>query len=123
VVKWRAGGASGPLGVQSGARRCPAARPQAHARRPLLLRVLGSRAARLALPIDDCAAACLLELVVHADELAVSVGLEPVVFSEPAIDLVVVTLSRISRKRHGDVAVIRSLSRPERAPAHGISAF
>ena len=75
------------------------------------------------LPIDDCAAACLLELVVHADDLAVSVGLEPVVFSEPAIDLVVVTLSRISRKRHGDVAVIRSLSRPERAPAHGISAF
>jgi hypothetical protein len=37
----------------------------------------------------DCAAACLLELVVHAD----------------------------------DLAVIRSLSRPERAPAHGISAF
>ena len=75
------------------------------------------------LPVDDCAAACLLELVVHADDLAVSVGLEPVVFSEPAIDLVVVTLSRISRKRHGDVAVIRSLSRLERAPAHGISAF
>jgi uncharacterized protein (TIGR03083 family) len=75
------------------------------------------------LPIDDCAAACLLELVVHADDLAVSVGLEPVVFSESAIDLVVVTLSRISRKRHGDVPVIRSLSRPERAPAHGISAF
>jgi uncharacterized protein (TIGR03083 family) len=75
------------------------------------------------LPIDDCAAVCLLELVVHADDLAVSVGLEPVVFSEPVIDLVVVTLSRISRKRHGDVAIIRSLSRPERAPTQRISAF
>lgn len=75
------------------------------------------------LPIDECATACLLELVVHADDLAVSLGLEPVVFSGPAVDLVVGTLSRISRKRHGDVTVIRSLSRPERAPAGGISAF
>jgi hypothetical protein len=75
------------------------------------------------LPIDECAAACLLELVIHADDLAVSLGLEPVAFGESAVDLVVVTLSRISRKRHGDVAVIRSLSRSERAPARGISAF
>ena len=75
------------------------------------------------LPIDECATACLLELVVHADDLAVSVGLQPVPFSDPAVDLVVATLSRISRKRHGDLAVIRSLSRPERAPTHGISAF
>jgi hypothetical protein len=75
------------------------------------------------LTIDDCAAACLLELVVHADDLVVSLGLEPVAFSEPVIDVVVVTLSRISRKRHGDLAVIRTLSRPGWAPAHGISAF
>jgi len=75
------------------------------------------------LTIDECATACLLELVVHADDLAVSLGLEPIDFSEPVIDNVVLTLSRISRKRHGDLAVIRSLSRPGRAPAHGISAF
>jgi hypothetical protein len=75
------------------------------------------------LTIDECATACLLELVVHADDLAVSVGLEPVPFSDPAVDLVVRTLSRISRRRHGDLAVIRGLSRPERMPAHGISAF
>lgn len=75
------------------------------------------------LPIDECAAACLLELVVHADDLTVSVGLEPVSFSAPVIDLVVGMLSRISRKRHGDMAVIRSLARPERAPSQGISAF
>jgi hypothetical protein len=75
------------------------------------------------LPVDECATACLLELVVHADDLAVSVGLEPVPFSDPAVDLAAQTLSRISRKRHGDLAVIRSLSRPERAPASGISAF
>lgn len=75
------------------------------------------------LTIEDCAAACLLELVVHADDLTVSLGLAPVTFSEPAVDMVVVTLSRISRQRHGDLAVIRSLSRSERAPVQGISAF
>lgn len=73
--------------------------------------------------IDECAAACVLELVVHADDLAASAGLEPVAFGERTADLAVVTLSRISRKRHGDAAVIRSLSRYERAPAGGISAF
>lgn len=75
------------------------------------------------LPVDECATACLLELVVHADDLVVSLGLEPVAFSEPAVDLVVVTLSRISRRRHGSLAVIRTLSRPGRAPACGIGAF
>jgi Mycothiol maleylpyruvate isomerase N-terminal domain len=75
------------------------------------------------LPVDECATACLLELIVHADDLAVSLELEPVEFSEPAVDLVVVTLSRIARKRHGDLAVIRSMSRPERSGAHGIGVF
>jgi hypothetical protein len=75
------------------------------------------------LPVDECATACLLELVVHADDLALSLGLEPVAFSEPAADLVVVTLSRISRRRHGSLAVIRSLARPGRAPARGIAVF
>jgi hypothetical protein len=70
-----------------------------------------------------CATACLLELVVHADDLAVSLGLEPVAFSEPAADLVVVTLSRISRRRHGSLAVIRSLARPGRAPPSVIAVF
>jgi hypothetical protein len=75
------------------------------------------------LPIDECATACLLELVVHADDLAVSLELEPVAFSEPAVDLVVVTLSRIARRRHGNLAVIRAMSRPERSPAQGICVF
>lgn len=43
------------------------------------------------LPIDVCATACLLEHVVHADDLAVSIGQEPVRFSGEAITLVVET--------------------------------
>jgi len=53
------------------------------------------RAGRSSGPLGIQSGARLLELVVHADDLAVSVGVEPVVFSESAIDLVVVTLSRI----------------------------
>jgi hypothetical protein len=75
------------------------------------------------LRIDECATACLLELVVHADDLAVSLGVPPPAFTEPVMDLVTVTLCRIARARHGDLAVMRSLSRSERAPDGGVSAF
>jgi hypothetical protein len=44
------------------------------------------------------------------------------VSSEQAIDLGDVTLSRLSQKRHAD-AVMRSLARHARAPAHEVSAF
>lgn len=75
------------------------------------------------MPIDDCAAACLIELVIHTDDLAASLGLEPVAFDDGAVDLVVQSLTRIARRRHGDTAVIRTLARTERAPVGGISAF
>jgi Mycothiol maleylpyruvate isomerase N-terminal domain len=75
------------------------------------------------LTVDECAVACLLELVVHADDLAASVGVRPPPFSEPIVDLATTTLSRIARIRHGDYAVLRTLSRAERAPVGGISAF
>jgi len=76
-----------------------------------------------ALPIDECATACLLELVVHADDLTASLGLPLPEFSEPAVDLVVLSLTRIARARHGTPAVLRALARTERAPFGGISAF
>jgi hypothetical protein len=75
------------------------------------------------LTIDDCAAACLLELAVHADDLAAGLGVEPPAFSDEAVDLVVSALARISRRRYGDAAVLRALARSERAPAGGVSAF
>jgi hypothetical protein len=75
------------------------------------------------LSIDDCASACLLELVVHTDDLAVSLGLPTPVFSAPVMDLVMRTLYGIARAKHGDLAVLRALSRSERAPVGGVSAF
>ncbi|GHF72859.1 hypothetical protein GCM10010218_62570 [Streptomyces mashuensis] len=58
----------------------------------------------------------LLELLIHNDDLAVSVGLEPPAVPAAATESVVDVLTRIAIRRHGPVAVLRSLSRAERAP-------
>jgi uncharacterized protein (TIGR03083 family) len=74
------------------------------------------------LPLRECVLTRLVELVVHADDLAVSLGVPTPEVGEEAADLVVTTLGRISRRRHGTLPVLRALSRSERAPAN-VSAF
>jgi hypothetical protein len=54
---------------------------------------------------------------VHADDLAVSVGVPTPGFPPQVEDWVVGLLSRLAMDRHGANAVIRALSRAERAPA------
>jgi hypothetical protein len=73
--------------------------------------------------VTECATACLLELVVHADDLAVSLDVAPPGFSAAGIDLAVGALVRISLRRHGQVAVVRMLARAQLAPLAGITAF
>jgi hypothetical protein len=75
------------------------------------------------LPVDECATCCLLELVVHADDLAFGLGVSTPEFSVEALDLVLVTLAKISGRRNGGVALVRALARSERVPSGGISAF
>lgn len=74
------------------------------------------------LRLDDFLVTRLVELVVHADDLASSVGLETPELPAEVVDPVVETLARLAVHRHGATAVIRTLSRSERAPAT-ISAF
>ncbi|WP_336208611.1 maleylpyruvate isomerase N-terminal domain-containing protein [Nonomuraea sp. LPB2021202275-12-8] len=78
--------------------------------------------AEWSLRLNDFLLTRLMELVVHSDDLAASVGLEtpelPAEVNDPVVDL----LARLAVHRHGATAVIRSLSRAERAPAT-ISAF
>lgn len=74
-----------------------------------------------AVTVDACATACLLELVVHADDLAVSVGAPAPDFDPATLDLVLTTLTGISAYRHGAMNVIRSLARPARIA--DVSAF
>ncbi|MEV4741823.1 maleylpyruvate isomerase N-terminal domain-containing protein [Streptomyces sp. NPDC049555] len=63
-----------------------------------------------------------MELVVHCDDLAVSVGLGTPDFPPEVVDSVVGLLARLAVHRHGAVPVLRALARAERAPTT-IAAF
>jgi hypothetical protein len=66
---------------------------------------------------DDFVTSRLLEIVVHSDDLAHSVGIATPDFPREAVETVVDLLSRIALRRHGATNVLRALSRSERAPA------
>jgi hypothetical protein len=59
---------------------------------------------------------------VHADDLAVSVGMATPALPAAVLDPVFELLTRLAVRRHGPTAVLRALSRAERAP-DTISAF
>jgi hypothetical protein len=71
---------------------------------------------------DDFVTTRLMEIVVHSDDLAASVGLPTPEFPEPALTPVLGLLTGVAVRRHGQAAVVRALSRPQRAPEH-VSAF
>ncbi|MGP3967170.1 maleylpyruvate isomerase N-terminal domain-containing protein [Streptomyces sp. 6N223] len=67
------------------------------------------------LPLDQCLLTRLVELVVHLDDLAVSLEAPTPPVPAEAADAVTVCLSRIAVARHGVLPVLRALSRRERA--------
>lgn len=77
---------------------------------------------RSALALDDFLTTRMLEIAVHSDDLAVSVGLHTPQLPAPVTDRVLDLLCRLAIQRHGPTAVLRTLSRSERAP-RTISAF
>ncbi|MGY6018163.1 maleylpyruvate isomerase N-terminal domain-containing protein [Streptomyces spinosirectus] len=87
--------------------------PGAPAARPLHIPSWGD----WSLELDDFLLTRLLELVVHSDDLAASVGLPAPAFPEHVTAPVVELLARLAVRRHGTVDVIRGLARAERAPA------
>ncbi|MGZ4652421.1 maleylpyruvate isomerase N-terminal domain-containing protein [Oryzihumus sp.] len=68
------------------------------------------------LALDDYLTTRMMEIAVHRDDLAVSVGLEvddlPEAVFGPVLDL----LADLAARRHGQTAVLRALARAERAP-------
>jgi len=66
------------------------------------------------LTLDEYLVTRLVELVVHADDLAVSLGVLPPPLPAAATGLVIATLVEVARSRHGDAAVLRALTRRER---------
>jgi len=73
--------------------------------------------------LDDWAASRTVEMLVHADDLTVSVGMDPVVLPTDAALVAIGCLVDVSRNREGDLAVLRALSRRERAGADLIRAL
>lgn len=74
------------------------------------------------LMLDDMLLTRLMELAVHSDDLAVSVALPTPDLPPTAVEAVVELLTRLSVRRHGATAVLRTLARAERAP-RSIAAF
>jgi hypothetical protein len=78
---------------------------------------LGSR-----IPTDDFLVTRLMEMVVHSDDLATSVGVPTPDFGPAVLEPVLGLLSALAVVRHGQDAVVRTLTRPQRAPG-SIAAF
>ena len=70
---------------------------------------------------DDFLLTRLVEVVVHTDDLALSVGVRPPTFPDAAATPVLELLLRLAVARHGQSAVISTLTRSERS--QDISAF
>jgi len=74
------------------------------------------------LSFEDFLVTRVMEIVVHSDDLAVSLDIEPPTLPQTVLGPVLALLVGVSLQRHGQAAVVRALSRSERAPA-SISAF
>lgn len=72
---------------------------------------------RWPMTLDDFLVTRMLEISVHCDDVAVSVGVETPALPAAVIEPVIDVLSRLAVRRHGATAVLRALSRAERAPA------
>ena len=73
--------------------------------------------------LDDYLVTRIVEAVVHADDLAVSCGLETPALPGDAYEATIRTLVDIGRARHGDLAVVRALARRERDDVEALRVF
>jgi uncharacterized protein (TIGR03083 family) len=79
--------------------------------------------AGMLLPLDEYLVTRIVELITHTDDLAVSVG-RPTPEPDPvAATLAVHCLVSLARRRHGDMAVVRALTRRERDTVEALRAF
>jgi hypothetical protein len=74
------------------------------------------------LTLEDFLITRMMEIAVHSDDLALSVGVATPPLPPAVLDPVLDLLTRLAVRRHGSAAVLRALSRSERAPAT-IAAF
>lgn len=79
--------------------------------------------AGMVLALDEYLVTRIVELVAHTDDLAVSVGIDPPEPDPAAATLAVHCLVTLARRRHGDLAVFRALTRRERDAVEALRAF
>jgi hypothetical protein len=82
-----------------------------------------SVAAGLLLPLDEYLVTRMVELVVHADDLAASAGIETPEFDAMTMACTIGCMLAMVRARHGDIAVVRGFARRERDLIDAIRAF
>lgn len=75
-----------------------------------------------ALRRDDFLTGRMMEIVVHGEDVAASVGFTAPTLPDEVLAPVVALLARLAARRHGQGALVSALSRSERAP-RTISAF
>jgi hypothetical protein len=125
-------------GIRDGANHAADAGPEALAARiadglARLPGALGSAAERRpdsrlipwqgwALSAHDLMVTRLMELVVHSDDLAASLGVATPQFPADVVGAVLSLLTGVAVERHGQTAVVRALARPQRALG-AVSAF
>lgn len=76
-----------------------------------LVLVLGT----FAMTLDGFLVTRLVELLAHADDLAASAGIPTPDLPRDAVELAISCLTDVARRRHGDLAVLRTLARRERS--------
>ena len=75
-----------------------------------------------ALTAHDLTVTRLMEMMVHSDDLAASIGVETPQFPDDVVPPVLALLAGVAVERHGQTALVRALARPQRAPDQ-VSAF
>lgn len=75
------------------------------------------------LTLDEYLATRIIELLTHADDLAVSLGIEQLPPSPAAATVAFQALLEVARLRHGDTAVLRALTRRERDEVGALRIF
>ena len=77
---------------------------------------------RWSLTASDFVLTRTMEVLVHSDDLAASIGVETPQFPGEAADAVFGLLASVAAERHGQSALLRALSRPQRSTGP-VSAF
>jgi hypothetical protein len=65
-------------------------------------------------PLVDYLASRVVEIVVHADDIALAAGVETPTFEPVVVEAATAFLVRLARARSGDLAVVRAFTRADR---------